>query len=86
VAAGLDVLRVRLVETAGQATPVQLSLALPETIHPGLIAVLPKPGAADQNPILNAIWLFPANASPNLEQVITEKLRQSAAAVWRDWR
>lgn len=37
MAAGLDVLRVRLVETAGQATPVQLSLALPETIHPGLM-------------------------------------------------
>jgi hypothetical protein len=112
------------------------------------VSVLPKPGAPDQNPILNAIWLFPADASPNLEQVIAgklnavalryvavggsndqslyaggrveyalklpahatqeltflvacpgssvpppdqtawtpEKLRQSAAAVWRDWR
>jgi hypothetical protein len=112
------------------------------------VSVLPKPGAPDQNPILNAIWLFPAEASPNLEQVIAgklnaialryvavggsndqalyaggrveyalklpangsqeltflvacpgssvpapdqtawtpEKLRQSAAAVWRDWR
>jgi hypothetical protein len=112
------------------------------------IAVLPKPGAPDENPILNAIWLFPPDASPNLEQVIAgklnavalryvavggssdqslyaggrveyalklpahatkelvflvacpgssvpspdqttwtpEKLRQSAAAVWRDWR
>lgn len=112
------------------------------------VSVLPKPGAPDQNPILNAIWLFPAGASPNLEQVIAgklnavalryvavgggndqslyaggrveyalklpahatqeltflvacpgssvprpdqtawtpEKLRQSAAAVWRDWR
>jgi hypothetical protein len=112
------------------------------------VAVLPKPGAPDQNPILNAIWLFPADASLNLEQVIAgklnavalryvavggsndqslyaggrveyaiklpahatqeltflmacpgssvpppdqtawtpEKLRQSAAAVWRDWR
>jgi len=112
------------------------------------VAVLPKPGAPDDNPILNAIWLFPADASPNLEQVVAgklnavalryvavggsndqslyaggrveyalklpahatqeltflvacpggsvpppdqtvwtpEKLRQSAAAVWRDWR
>jgi hypothetical protein len=112
------------------------------------VSVLPKPGAPDQNPILNAIWLFAADASPNLEQVIAgklnavalryvavgggndqslyaggqveytlnlpakatreltflvacpgssvpppdqtawtpEKLRQSAAAVWRDWR
>ena len=85
MAAGLDVLRVRLVETAGQATPVQLSLALPETIHPGLMmARWTLPSCPSQVP--NAIWLFPANASPNLEQVITEKLRQSAAAVWRDWR
>ncbi len=112
------------------------------------VSVLPKPGAPDDNPILNAIWLFPADASPNLEQVVAgklnavalryvavggsndqslyaggrveyalglpahatqeltflaacpgssvpppdqtawtpEKLRQSAAAVWRDWR
>jgi hypothetical protein len=115
------------------------------TLH---ISVLPKPGAPDQNPILNAIWIFSADASPNLDQVIAgklntvalryvavggandqslyaggkveyalklsahavqeltflvacpgssvptpdqtawtpEKLRQSAAAVWRDWR
>ena len=38
------------------------------------VAILPKPGAPDQNPILNAIWLFPADASPNLEQVIAGKL------------
>ena len=42
------------------------------------VAVLPKPGAADQNPILNAIWLFPADASPNLEQVIAGKLNAAA--------
>ena len=42
------------------------------------VAVLPKPGAPDQNPILNAIWLFPAETSPNLEQVIAGKLNAVA--------
>jgi hypothetical protein len=42
------------------------------------VAVLPKPGAADQNPILNAIWLFSADTSPNLEQVIAGKLNAVA--------
>ncbi len=42
------------------------------------VSVLPKPGASDQNPILNAIWLFPADASPNLEQVIAGKLNAVA--------
>ena len=37
--AGLDVLTVRLAETAGQETPVQLSLALPETVRLGLKTV-----------------------------------------------
>lgn len=43
------------------------------------VSVLPKPGAPDQNPILNAIWLFPADASPNLEQVIAGKLNAVAS-------
>jgi len=34
------------------------------------VSVLPKPGAPDQNPILSAIWLFPAGAPPSLDQVI----------------
>jgi hypothetical protein len=42
------------------------------------VAVLPTPGAPDQNPILNAVWLFPADTSPNLEQVITGKLNAAA--------
>jgi hypothetical protein len=42
------------------------------------IAVLPKPGAPDENPILNAIWLFPPDASLNLEQVIAGKLNAVA--------
>ncbi len=43
------------------------------------VSVLPKPGARDQNPILNAIWLFPADASPNLDQVIAGKLNTAAS-------
>jgi len=42
------------------------------------VAVLPKPGAPDQNPILNAIWLFPAGTRPNLNQVIAGKLNAAA--------
>ena len=42
------------------------------------VCVLPKPGAPDQNPILNAIWLFPANSTPILEQVIAGKLNSNA--------
>jgi len=42
------------------------------------VSVLPKPGAPNQNPILNAIWLFPGDASPNLEQVIAGKLNAAA--------
>jgi len=43
------------------------------------ISVLPKPGAPDQNPILNAIWLFAADADPNLAQVIAGKLNAVAS-------
>ena len=42
------------------------------------VSVLPKPGAPDQNPILSAIWLFPADATPDLEQVIAGKLNAIA--------
>ena len=43
------------------------------------VSILPKPGAPDQNPILNAIWLFPVDTSPNLEQVIAGKLNAVAS-------
>ena len=42
------------------------------------VAVLPAPGAADTNPILNAIWLFAGNTQPDLKQVIAGKLNASA--------
>ena len=43
------------------------------------VSVLPKPGAPDQNAILNAIWLFPAGTRPNLDQVIAGKLNALAS-------
>jgi hypothetical protein len=42
------------------------------------VSVLPKPGAPDQNPILNAIWLFPPDASLDPERVIAGKLNAVA--------
>jgi hypothetical protein len=42
------------------------------------VAVLPKIGAPDQNPILNVIWLFPPGSGPNLDQVIAGKLNSVA--------
>lgn len=42
------------------------------------VNVLPKPAAPDQNPILNAIWLFPSGVKPNLQQVIAGKLNDQA--------
>lgn len=35
------------------------------------VTVRPAPGAADRNPILNAIWIFPPNKSPELARVIS---------------
>ncbi len=34
------------------------------------IRVRPAPGAADRNPILNAIWIFPPAQTPPLDQVL----------------
>jgi hypothetical protein len=42
------------------------------------VSIFPKPDAPDQNPILNAIWLFPPGATPNPEQVIAGKLNAVA--------
>ncbi len=42
------------------------------------VSVLPKPGAADQNPILNVIWVFAANPGLSLEQVIAGKMNTAA--------
>ncbi len=42
------------------------------------ISVVPKPGASDQNPILNVIWIFPPEATIDLAQVITGNLNTAA--------
>ena len=67
-------------ERWGQHRPGAILFAASDANGDGMldITVLPKPGAPDQNPILNAIWLFPADASPNLEQVIAGKLNAAA--------
>jgi hypothetical protein len=69
------------VERWGQHRPGALLFAASDANGDGTleVSVLPKPGAADQNPILNAIWLFPADATPNLEQVIAGKLNAVAS-------
>ncbi len=68
------------VERWGQHRPGAIVFAAGDANGDGTldVSVLPKPGATDQNPILNAIWLFPADASPNLEQVIAGKLNAVA--------
>ena len=65
----------------GQHQPGALLFAASDANGDGMleVAVLPKPGAADQNPILNAIWLFPAETLPNLDQVIAGKLNAEAS-------
>jgi hypothetical protein len=42
------------------------------------VSVLPKPGAPDENPILNVIWVFPAGQTLNLEQVMAGKMNGAA--------
>jgi hypothetical protein len=65
----------------GQHRPGAILFAASDANGDGTVdvSVLPKPGAPDENPILNAIWLFPADASPNLEQVVAGKLNTAAS-------
>lgn len=42
------------------------------------VSVLPKPAAPDQNPILNAIWLFAPETKPRLSEVVAGKLNNQA--------
>ena len=65
----------------GQHQPGALLFAASDANGDGMleVAVLPKPGAPDPNPILNAIWLFPADTQPDLAQVIAGKLNAAAS-------
>jgi len=64
----------------GQHQPGALQLAGKDQNGDGelTISVLPQPGAPDQNPILNAIWIFPSGQTPNLVQVIRGRLDTQA--------
>jgi hypothetical protein len=42
------------------------------------VAVLPKAGAPDLNPILNVIWVFPPGPPPNLDRVISGQMNTQA--------
>lgn len=64
----------------GQHKPGALQFAARDQNGDGQlqIAVVTKPGAPDENPILNAIWVFPAKPKIELSQVIDGKLNASA--------
>lgn len=64
----------------GQHRPGAILFAARDAATDGTIeiSVLPKVGAPDVNPILNAIWIFPAGSAPNLEAVVAGKLNDQA--------
>jgi hypothetical protein len=77
---GASVQQVDPVARWGQHHAGALLFAAEDANGDGLleIAVLPKPGAPDQNPILNAIWLFSPENKPNLPDVIAGKMNAAA--------
>lgn len=68
------------IERWGQHQPGAVVFAAKDANGDGLldVAVLPKIGAPDLNPILNVIWMFPAGGGLNLEQVAAGKLNALA--------
>lgn len=64
----------------GQHPPGAISFMAKDANGDGFldVAVLPKIGAPDLNPILNVIWLFPPGAGLNLDQVIAGKFNSLA--------
>jgi hypothetical protein len=64
----------------GRHKPGAIPFAARDANSDGLleVAVLPKPGAPDVNPILNVLWLFPAGPAPDLAAVIAGKLNAAA--------
>ncbi len=65
----------------GQHQPGTLLFAARDENGDGKLEVVVRaaPGARDRNPILNAIWIFPAGESPNLERLLSGDLSPSAA-------
>lgn len=64
----------------GRHKPGALSFAARDENGDGKleVAVRAAPGAKDKNPILNALWLFPAGSAPDLKKVIAGQLNAVA--------
>lgn len=64
----------------GQHRPGALLFAAKDANGDGQldVAVLPRIGAPDTNPILNVLWLFPSGPGLNLDQVIAGRLNSVA--------
>jgi hypothetical protein len=64
----------------GQHKPGALAFAARDENGDGRLEVVVRAasGAPDRNPILNAIWLFPAGESPNLERLVAGVLSGAA--------
>lgn len=64
----------------GRHQPGTLLFTAADTNADGWITVTikPVPGAHDQNPILNVIWVFPADKRPNLDRVAKGELNDQA--------
>jgi len=64
----------------GQHQPGGLTFAASDANGDGFLdlAVLPKAGAPDLNPILNVIWVFAAGPAPNLDRVILGQMNAQA--------
>lgn len=64
----------------GRHQPGTLLFTASDTNADGWITVTikPVPGAHDQNPILNVIWVFPPDKRPNLDRVAKGELNDQA--------
>jgi hypothetical protein len=68
------------ISKCGQHRPGTLQFAARDQDGDGelTITVLPAPGAPDQNPILSAIWIFPAGQTVDATQVMRGRLNAQA--------
>lgn len=64
----------------GQHKPGALVFAARDENGDGMleVAVRPAAGTADRNPILSAVWLFPAGKAPAIEEIVAGKRSASA--------
>lgn len=75
---GADVQEVDPLARWGQHVPGALAFQARDENGDGKldVSVLPSPGAPDQNPILNIIWIFPPTEKPDLAQVTAGRLNE----------